>query len=306
MLFSILKIILKPLMGTGLGRFPLLMRLYTLLYQRLAPKGTILVEVQGHKMNVDAQDVGMAPILVVKGVYEEGITRVFENEIKPGTVVLDIGAHIGYHTLTMAKLVGQDGKAFAFEPEPSNFDLLVKNVKINGYSNVILMQKALSNKRGKARLFLHETCWGTHSLSPDNVSIVSAGGKASTFWDRYVEVDVETLDELFKDYEGRIDFIKIDVQGAEMAVLEGGRNIIKKNKDLKIVTEFWPAGLSRFADSSPEEYLNMLEGYGFKLYLIDESKGGSVVPFDGASFLKKWHRKESIDLSINLLCQRHD
>lgn len=296
MLFSILKIILKPLMGTGLGRFPLLIRLYTLLYQRLAPKGTILVEVQGHKMNVNGQDMSWSPLLLVKNAYEEQVIRVFENEIKQGAVVLDIGANIGYHTLTAAKLVGQDGKVFAFEPEPTNFALLVKNVKINGYSNVIAVKKALSNKRGKARLFLHKTYCGVPSLSQNNVPNSSG----------YVEVDVETLDELFKDYEGRIDFIKIDVQGGEMAVLEGGRNIIEKNKDLKIVTEFWPVGLSRFAGSSPEEYLNILEGYGFKLYLIDELKGGSVVPFDDASFLKKWHRRESIDLSINLLCQRHD
>ena len=147
-------------MGTGLGRFRLLFRLYTLLYQRLAPKGIILLEVQGHRMYVDGQDVGVAPILVVKGVYEEGVTRVFKNEIKPGAVVLDIGANIGYHTLTAARLVGQDGKVFAFEPEPSNFDLLVRNVKINGYSKVIPVQKARSSKRGRARLFLH----GTYSV----------------------------------------------------------------------------------------------------------------------------------------------
>ena len=303
MLFSILKIILKPLMGTGLGRFRLLFRLYTLLYQRLAPKGIILLEVQGHRMYVDGQDVGVAPILVVKGVYEEGVTRIFKNEIKLGAVVLDIGANIGYHTLTAARLVGQDGKVFAFEPEPSNFDLLVRNVKINSYSNVIPVQKALSNKRGRARLFLHGTYSVVYSLSQNCVSILSVQDDVSISG-RYVEVDVETLDELLKDYEGKIDFIKIDVQGGEMAVLEGGRNVIEKNKDLKIVTEFWPAGLSRFAGSSPEEYLNMLESYGFKLYLIDESKG-SVTPFDGATFLKKWRGRESTNLAINLLCQRY-
>jgi len=305
MLFSIFKMILKPLLGTGLSRSHLLLRLYTPLHQRLAPKGAILLKVRGHKIYFDGQDVSMAPRLLVKGVYEKGVTRVFENEIRQGAVVLDIGANIGYHTLTAARLVGQDGRVFAFEPEPFNFGLLVRNVEVNGYSNVIPLQKALSNERGKAKLFLHETCLGTHSLSPANVSIVSALSKASTFWDRYVEVEVETLDELFKDYESRIDFIKIDVQGAEMAVLQGGRNIIEKNKDLKIVTEFWPLGLSQFPSSSPEEYLNMLKGYGFKLYLIDESEG-SVVPFDGTSFLKKWHRRESANLSLNLLCKRHD
>ena len=301
MLFSIFKRILKPLLGTGLGRFHLLMRLYTFLYQRLAPQGVILLEVYGHKMYVDGQDVGFTPLFLVKNAYEKQVIRVFENEIKQGAVVLDIGANIGYHTLTAAKLVGQDGKVFAFEPEPSNFDLLVKNIEINGYSNVIPVQKALSNKGGKAKLFLHEAYRGAHSLLPDNVSILSAGSEASTFLGRCCEVEVETLDELFKDYEGKIDFIKIDVQGAEMAVLGGGKNMIEKNKDLKIVTEFWPAGLRQFPGSSPEEYLNMLESYGFKLYLIDESKG-SVAPFDGASFLSKYREPES----INLLCQRHD
>ncbi len=79
MLFSILKIVSKSLVGTGLGCFPLLMKLYTILYQRLAPKGIILLEVHGHKIYFDGQDIGVSP-LIIRGVYEKGrVSRVLIN-----------------------------------------------------------------------------------------------------------------------------------------------------------------------------------------------------------------------------------
>ena len=102
--------------------------------------------------------------LSFNGVYEPCETEFVMNEIKKGDVVLDIGANIGYYTLIFARLVGEEGKVFAFEPDPENFALLKKNVEINGYHNVVLVQKAISNKTGKIRLFKFDDFKAGHRI----------------------------------------------------------------------------------------------------------------------------------------------
>ena len=285
MLFSLFRKVAKLLTGKVLARLPLVRRLFYFLYRWLAPKGIILIKVREHKMYVDARDMGPAKTLLTHGSWERGTTKVFEDIIQKGMVVLDIGANIGYFTLIAAKLVGEEGKVFAFEPEPYNFDLLVRNIKLNSYHNVFPAQKAIAGKNGRAILFLDKTRWGRHSLSRANVRDFSGNS---------VEVDVQTLDDFVKDFGDRVDFAKIDVQGAESAVIQGMENIIDSNKNLKMVVEFSPVGLRGFG-SSPEECLDRLIGYGFKLYQISESKE-RVVPVDIASLLKRYQRGGTTNL----------
>ena len=236
-------------------------------------------------MYVDTRDVTIGRILLTVGSWERGTTRLFEDIIQKGMVVLDVGANIGYFTLIAAKLVGEEGKVFAFEPEPYNFDLLVKNIKLNGYHHVIPTQKAISDKNGRATLFLDKTQWGQHSLSRGNVTNFSGNS---------VEVEVQTLDDFLKDFGHRVDFAKIDVQGAESAVIQGMRQIIENNKNLKLVVQFSPEELRGFG-SSPEEFLNRLTGYGFKLYQIGESKE-QMVPVDIASLIKRCQQRPGPNL----------
>jgi len=112
--------------------------------------------------------------------------------IQRGAVVLDAGAKIGYFTLIFARLVGDEGKVFAFEPAPENFALLKKNVEINGYQNVVIEQKAISNKTGKARLYLYEDHKGKHRIFDP--------GEGQQF----IEIETIRLDDYFEqiDYEG--------------------------------------------------------------------------------------------------------
>lgn len=251
----------------------------------------MLAEVGEHKMYVHTGGTGIIPDLLVLGSYERGTTRLFKETIGEGMVVVDIGANIGHFTLIAARLVGNKGRVFAFEPEPHNFDLLVKNLELNRYSNVIPVPKAVSNRNGRARLYLDKINWGEHSLSkqcPTHFNGVS------------VEVEIQTLDDFLKDYDGKVDFIKIDAQGAELAIIQGMTNVIKNNRDLKMVVEFWPEGLRHFG-SSPEELLNALVSYGFKLYQIDEHKE-SLTPVNVASLIKKYYSRGY----TNLLATAHE
>src|SRR5207245_2930011 len=92
--------------------------------------------------------------LYVTGVWEKDVTAYLMKLIESGMVVVDIGANVGYYTLLAAEKVGSHGKVLAFEPEPSRYALLEKNVRANDLKNVIPVQKAVSNKTGAARLYL--------------------------------------------------------------------------------------------------------------------------------------------------------
>lgn len=271
----------KLLTGHGIGKFYPIKVAFCFLVSHL--KNSAVADVQGHKMFLDSKDsLGLSGL----GIYEPFETELFRKEIKKGDVVLDIGANIGYYTLIAAKLVGENGQVYAFEPDPDNFALLEKNVEINGYKNVVLVQKAVSNKTGKIKLYLCEDNKGDHRIYN------SHDGRQS------IEIEAIRLDDYFKDYNGKIDFIKIDIQGAEEGAIQGMLNLLEKNKTVKIVTEFWPIGLRRFG-IEPEEYLKLLWKHGFKLYHVNEQEK-KIEPVNIPELLEIYTPKK--ENFTNILC----
>ena len=244
--------------GKGLGKLPLVTWVHGFFYWHLKPVGIVLIDAQRSKMYVDSRDIGVTPFLLEWGFYEKYETALFKRLVKKGMAVVDIGANVGYYTLLAARLVGDEGKVFAFEPDLYNYNLLCKNIEVNRYRNVIPVQKAVSSKSGETKLFLDKSNLGGHSLSEANVD------KSAS-----ITVEVTSLDDYFKNTDCKIDVIKMDVQGSEMDVLEGMTNTINQNDNLKIITEFWPMGL-RNSGSSPIAFLNKLIEYGFALYQIGQ------------------------------------
>lgn len=230
------------------------------LFRRVNPD----VIVNGQKMFLDDKD---SMNLRANGIFEEFETELVQREIKRGDVVLDLGANIGYYTLMFARLVGSEGKVYAFEPDPTNFALLRKNVRANGYTNVELAQKAVSNTNGKLKLYLSEENWGDHRIYD------SHDGR------KFVEVESVRLDDYFQGYQGEINFIKMDIQGAEGGAVLGMVDLLEKYPNLKLISEFWPIGLKRFG-MDPLEYLQLLLKQNFALFDLNsvERKIELVVP----------------------------
>jgi len=230
--------------------------------------------------------------LSVNEVYEPCILEIVNREVRKNDVVLDIGANIGYFTLIFARLVGEGGKVFAFEPDPINFELLKKNIEINGYKNVVLVQKAVSEKSETAKLYVSEINKGDHRIydsGPDDVRKV-------------VEIETVRLDDYFQDYAGKINFVKIDTQGAEGAVISGFLSTLQKDqcKNTKIITEFWPKGEWIFHTDSKQTLASFLD-LGFKLYDIDEpAKETRLCPIE--HFLNKY--TVELDNGTNIFCVR--
>ena len=239
-------------------RLPGLMRLYHYAYRILKPRGIILTETQDLRMYVHAADDVITPEILAYGVHEEDETELFKKIIKPSMVIVDIGANIGYYSLLAAKLVGEKGKVYVFEPDPLNYNLLVANIETNHFTNIIPIQKVVSNKAGKVKFFLDKGNFGAHTLSEKNIQTERNG---------YIEADAITLDGFFKgEKENKVDFIKMDVQGAEGLVIEEALEIIKHN-DLKIMMEFWPQGL-RNLGTDPLTLLKALHDYGFTIRVM--------------------------------------
>ena len=157
---------------------------------------TDYTEVFGNKLFLSKKGLGLT--VSHYGTYEKSESKIMEEEIKVGNIVVDVGANIGLHTLNMARIVGNTGQVFAFEPDPSNFKILEKNVKVNNYQNIILEQKAVGDKHGRTTLYQSDNP-GNHRLFP-----LTKQAKGQ------IQVELTSLDKYFIDSNlvDKINFIK--------------------------------------------------------------------------------------------------
>ncbi|MDD3783490.1 MAG: FkbM family methyltransferase [Candidatus Portnoybacteria bacterium] len=269
------------LSGFKLGEIPFLRQLHGFLKVHLRPK---FVKIGEYKFFINRNDFAVSSHLLGDKVYEPTETNIVRGQINKGDIVVDMGANIGYYTLIFAGLVGKSGKVFAFEPDRDNFALLSKNVKENKFDNVILINKAISDKNGQTKLYLSKDNKGDHR-------IYDSGENRDS-----VVVDVVCLDDFLGEYKHKINFIKMDIQGAEGNALKGMIDIIKNSKKIKILAEFWPMGLSNF-NFNPKEFLEILEDYGFSFYNIQRA---GTIKATKDEILKKYPA-DKID-HTNLFC----
>jgi len=254
----------------ALKRIPGVTAIHRRLYPRLRPHEPVAVSVHGFDMLVDPRDLAIGEALIRDGTWEPYETDLFTAAIKPGAVVADIGANIGYYTLLAARAVGPTGTVLAFEPDPDNFALLSANVRTNRFDNVVLVPAALGDQAGTLDLHRDARNFGNHSLAGENVP--DEGD--------VVKVEVRTLDDSLAGH-GRlaVDVLKLDVQGAEGLVLQGGREALRARPIC--FTEFWPDGLRRFG-TDPDWLLQLFLDGGYHLDLIDHERSHLVrVDVDG-------------------------
>ena len=251
---------------------------------------TDYTEVFGNKLFLSKKGLGLT--VSHYGTYEKSESKIMEEEIKVGNIVVDVGANIGLHTLNMARIVGNTGQVFAFEPDPSNFKILEKNVKVNNYQNIILEQKAVGDKHGRTTLYQSDNP-GMHRIFPQTKQAKCQ-----------VQVELTSLDKYFIDSNlaDKINFIKIDVEGLEFSVLKGMKNILKNNKKIKILFEFMPKNTME-AGFTPIELLNYLTSYDFKLFCIDESTKKLLHVSNNEEILKLCATPNNY-ISINLFCEK--
>lgn len=226
-----------------------------LMIRLLAHDNLILIKVNGLPMYIYANTDDTFAYLVRP--FEPYTTELFEQAIKPGSKVLDIGAQFGYFSLIAAKQSGQEGRVYAFEPAPANFRLLDRNIQMNGYTDIIhAVQKGVGNRQTTETLFLYESSDSHGMFRQPSASVKET-----------ISIECITIDEFLGGQP--VDVIKIDIEGNEPYALEGMKQTISKNDNIIMFVEFAPAFLRR-AGVKPEDYLAQIRGLGFDVQLIDE------------------------------------
>src|ERR671922_680338 len=182
-----------------------------------------------------------------------------ENEIMEyfipngGETVVDVGAHIGLYSLIAAKRVGTSGKVIAIEPDPENFKILKKNILLNQLTNVEAVECAVYSTREKLKLFLPEIEGGRTIFN----TVMQDRARTST--ENFIEVEANTLDNILESINiTEVNWIKIDVEGAELEVLKGAVNTLSSNKNITLLIEV-------HGDANYKPILEVFEEYKFQI-----------------------------------------
>jgi FkbM family methyltransferase len=184
-------------------------------WTRLIPGVPALIRCQPGLWWIARQD-GVSDELFT-GVFELNERRFVERFVKPGMIVLDVGAHAGFYTLLTSKLVGRSGRVFAFEPSPREREYLFRHLRLNRCRNVTVEPVALSDRRGDGELFVFDRATGCNSFHP--------GDRRGA---QVVTVPITTLDDLFAaGVFTTVDVVKMDIEGAELPALRGAERIFR-------------------------------------------------------------------------------
>jgi FkbM family methyltransferase len=182
---------------------------------------------------------------------------------KQGDIVVDVGAHMGKYTIIASKRVGANGKVIAIEAHPGNYEMLNHNIKLNGLTNVIPLNYAVYSKESKIKLYMPDEESGYtmhHSVMFNYLSSkYPLQGKDN---EKFIEVNANTLDNLLqKNGISQVNWIKIDVEGAEFEVLKGSANILSRSKDISLLIEIHNPGDTNHY----KQIIDFLKPYNFKI-----------------------------------------
>ena len=181
--------------------------------------------------------------------------ELLKKHIKQNDTVLDIGANIGFYATILSDIVGEKGVVHCFEPDSKNFEHLKKTTA--DFKNIKINNKAVGPKTEKLKIYTSKNLNVDHrTYKPEE-------------YDKEIEIDAVSIDDHLAS-NPKVDLIKMDIQGFEMQAIQGMQTILDKNKDIKLISEFWPYGLKK-AGSSVTEYFNFLQSKGFTCYLLEET-----------------------------------
>lgn len=247
-------------------------------------QGRVLLETEArHLMLVDGGDTSIAPHLLRDGWFDRHLTDALTNLIAPGMVCMDIGANFGTYALIAASQVGAGGRVIAVEPVPRIAALLTENLIMNGFGDrAIIVPCAVGAQAGMATLHEFATRQGGNTLHAH-----VAAAAISAYGEQIVtrEVPCRTLDDLADEYTpDRLDFVKIDVEGFEQQVLEGGRNALGRLRP-RLLLEWHNAFFAAGADDARALHDLLTGGLGYTLHRIEAGGTSRPVTFDELAML---------------------
>ncbi|OGU40308.1 MAG: hypothetical protein A2X61_10850 [Ignavibacteria bacterium GWB2_35_12] len=256
---TILKLILR-LYPIERGKYTILTKYY---FPKLTPpKGTRKISRLRNKIKMDLDlNEFLQSYLYLFGSYELPTIRFIKKTLKKGDIVIDIGANVGYLSLTFAQIIGDLGKVYGFEPEKRNFEIFNENIKLNGFKNIHPYKLAVSDNNKIIKLYLSKN---------ENQGIHSTLLHTDTLSENFEEIEAIILDDfVIQNKIYKIDLVKIDVEGAEIDVVNGMKNILRDKKPvliLELVSE-----LQKLKNMTTSDFKKMMHNeFNYSSYIINE------------------------------------
>lgn len=193
---------------------------------------------------------------------------------KPGATILDVGTNIGGTVLSFACAVGESGKVYGFEPDPLNYKRCLHNLRLNSFKNIEVLNAGLGNEKAKLKLEVR---------TPENRGGNRIAGSSSPVGEFSV-IDVVTMNDFVKEKNiSKVDLIKIDVEGFELKVLEGGRRVLQNSKPVLFI-ELDDNNLKDQGNSA-KELISFLKDLGYNKIIHAENNS----PVDEHSDFRNCH-----------------
>jgi FkbM family methyltransferase len=234
------------------------------------------------KMYVDTRDISLTPHLLLEGNWEMWITKVFREFIRPGQTVVDVGANVGYYTLLGAAGVGFEGRVHAVEADPQTFEILEKNIDVNGYGSIVQAhQCAASGSRGELTLYQFRNHHGSNTVFDCQADPRVVHG---------VKVPAIPLDDLIA---APVDVMKIDAEGSEPLIFEGMQQLLRRSPRIQILMEFAPQMIERTI--RPLEFLKRIRAAKMQC---------KVVTHD--STIVRWADEKLVEPGIHTVLLSHE
>jgi FkbM family methyltransferase len=227
---------------------------------RFGGDDVIYCTLNGFELATDEVDISVGAPMRVYQQYEPHMTSFFKSYIKPGMTVVDVGANIGYYSLLASQLVGAAGKVFSFEPNSENCRLILLSLRKNQCSNVHLHPIGVSDSLGVAYFSPHIGSNGGFFPSDDQTLMNP----------NCVVIPTIRLDDAIGG--SKVDFLKMDTEGAEGLVIAGARKTIERDRPI-VTSEFSMEMLPRVSGISCEEFLDFFLSLGYSMYVISQTTG---------------------------------
>lgn len=205
-------------------KHPLLKRLFNFGANRFRNQDGVIQQGEGKGLRFN---VGQSNAGFLLGTAEPSVQFALRTLIRPGMTVYDVGANVGFLSVIAARYVGPTGRVVCFEPLPDNIQQIEHNIQLNDFKQVIVRREALGDENGEAVFLVSaETTWG--KLATVGSPVANQVGE--------IKVPVRMLDTLIDVNHLPVpDLVKIDVEGAEVAVLKGARGSIKVGRPIMLI-----------------------------------------------------------------------
>jgi FkbM family methyltransferase len=215
---------------------------------------------RGIRIKCPPLDYRIAPIEILNFFdYEKCESKMMENLISEGDYFFDIGANIGWYSINVA-ISRRNVRVFSFEPIPKTYEQLICNVNLNPHRNITHHNVGLSNQVGNYEFYYYPE--GSGNASAENVT-----GRLNV---EKILCNVDTLDNFVDRNNLHVDFIKCDVEGAELFVFQGGAAVIQKDKPI-VFSEILRKWSSKFK-YHPNEIFNQFNKWGYRAFTVQESR----------------------------------